>query len=119
MKKTILILLMIVSSAFIKFPHEIIGHWISNGPNNSKVNLDFNKDGTFKVMVDGDLENEGKYKFGNDTFFMYDNNCGMNVSGIYKIIFYSEDSASFSLINDSCAERAGEVNGGIITRVKE
>jgi hypothetical protein len=49
---------------------------------------------------------------------MYDDNCGMQVAGKYKLNFYTEDSLSFSLIEDSCTERAGEVNGGVIKRIK-
>ena len=50
---------------------------------------------------------------------MYDKNCTINVCGKYKITFYTKDSASFALIEDSCKDRAGEVNGGAIIRVKK
>jgi hypothetical protein len=119
MKKTNLFLLsfIVILFAFVSFDHNLVGHWVSYGAGNSKAFLDFNKDGTFKVTANGQTENEGKYKFYNDTFSMYDNNCGMNVCGKYKITFYNKDSASFAVIEDSCKDRAEEVNGGIIKRV--
>ena len=49
---------------------------------------------------------------------MYDNNCGMNICGKYKITFYNKDSASFAVIEDSCRDRAEEVNRGTIKRLK-
>lgn len=104
--------------AFTVADHSIVGHWVSKGPDNSKIYLDFNPDNTFKVTVDGRMENAGNYQFMNDTFYMYDKNCGLNVVGKYKINFVNEDSASFKLIQDSCSDRAGEVNGGIIKRLK-
>ncbi len=105
--------------SFISTDHNIIGHWISIGTGKSKVFLDFNKDNSFKVTVDGKTENEGSYTFVNDIFSMYDNNCGKTIAGKYQIIFYTEDSASFKLIQDSCTDRAGEVNGGIIKRLMD
>lgn len=102
----------------LSFPHDLTGTWISKGPDHSQVTLTFKKNGDFKVMVNGDVENEGTYTFRSDTFSMYDRNCGMNYAGRYKITFYNQDSASFSLISDSCTSRASEVDGGIIKRVK-
>jgi hypothetical protein len=100
------------------FPHNIVGNWVSNGQNNSKVLLAFKENGDFKVTVDGATENEGTYRFYRDTFVMYDNNCGMLVPGKYKITFFTPDSAAFSVISDSCKDRSGEINGGVIKRVK-
>ncbi len=103
--------------SFAAFPHTLEGTWISNGPNNSKVVLDFKPNGDFKVTVGKDVENQGRYEFKLDTFKMYDNNCGANVAGMYKITFYTADSASFTLISDPCKSRSEEVDGGRIKRV--
>ena len=106
--------------SFKTFDHSLVGHWISNdGAPGAKILVDFNSDGTFKVSVDGQTENEGNYKLYNDTFYMYDNNCGIQTAGKYKVNFYTEDSVSFELIQDSCADRIQEVNGGTITRLRE
>ncbi|MBS1934784.1 MAG: hypothetical protein JST96_12360, partial [Bacteroidetes bacterium] len=70
------------------------------------------------VLVDGHVENEGKYELNGDVFTMYDKGCGMNVPGKYKLTFYTPDSVSFSVLQDSCKERIGEVNGGVITRLQ-
>jgi len=104
--------------SFITADHNIVGHWITYTPDNSPVYVDFNSDGTFKVTVDGQIENQGNYRLSNDTFSMYDNNCGIQLAGKYKLNFYTEDSLSFSLIEDSCTERVGEVNGGVIKRIQ-
>ncbi|MGC4036827.1 MAG: hypothetical protein QM764_12780 [Chitinophagaceae bacterium] len=112
------VILAFLSFSFFRFPHKIVGHWISKGPDNSTVELDFNSNESFKVTVNGATENEGTYHFKKDLFTMYDKNCGTSIPGNYKIIFYTEDSASFKLIADSCTDRAGEVNGGIIKRVR-
>jgi hypothetical protein len=123
MKKIIpvcLLCIIIILCSFKTFDHSIVGHWISHdGAPGSKILVDFNSDGTFKVAVDSETENEGKYRFFNDTFYMYDNNCGMQTAGKYKIVFYTEDSASFKLIQDSCAQRIQEVDGGTIVRLRE
>ncbi len=108
----------VAAFAFVNTEHQLTGHWMTKGQNNSKVYLDFNSDKTFKVTVDGRTENEGNYEFAKDIFTMYDKSCGINVPGKYKLTFYTPDSASFSLLQDSCKDRAGEVNGGIITRIK-
>ena len=119
MKKiSILLMPVIVLMAFTLFPHDLIGTWSSQGPGNSKVVLDFGADGKFKVTVDGALENQGIYSFKQDTFVMFDTNCGMNTPGKYKITFFTPDSAAFTLITDSCRDRSGEVDGGRMKRIK-
>jgi hypothetical protein len=122
MKKTFLwlpLFAVFILSAFTLSDHNLVGHWVTYTPDNSKVLVDFNNDGTFKVTVDGQTENEGKYKLNQDTFFMYDNNCGMETEGKYKLTFYGEDSLSFSLIEDPCADRSENVNGGTIKRLAD
>ena len=106
-------LLMMATFFFSK--HHLVGHWITKGAN-SKVNIDFNGDGTFKVSTKERVENEGLYKFYDDTISITDKNCGENIQGIYKITFHTDDSASFKVITDPCLERSGEINGGIIVR---
>ena len=123
MKKVIFIFsvcCMIMLCSFRTSDHSIIGHWISrDGAPGSKILVDFNNDGTFKVTVDGQIENEGNYKFYNDTFSMFDSNCGIQTEGKYKITFYTEDSLSFKLIQDPCTNRIQEVDGGVIARLHE
>jgi len=99
--------------------HQLIGHWISRGQDHSTVHLDFTKDGSFQVSVQNKLENEGHYKFYNDTFCIYDANCGTHTEGKYKIIFFNDDSAAFKVINDPCIDRSHEIDGGIIKRIKD
>ena len=109
----------LVLCAFSFFDHTIIGHWVSNdGAPGSKILVDFNEDSTFKVTVNNEVENEGRYKFYNDTFCMYDNKCGMQTAGIYKVNFFTADSLSFRLISDSCTNRISEMNGGVISRLR-
>ncbi|MEO8713335.1 MAG: hypothetical protein ABI405_14480 [Parafilimonas sp.] len=122
MKKTFLCLAMfavIFLYAFVIPDHNLAGHWISYSGDGSKINVDFNNDSTFKVSVNDETENEGKYKLIEDTFFMYDNNCGMEIPGKYKLTFYNEDSVSFSLIDDACIDRTVEVDGAAIKRIKD
>ena len=112
--------IMILLCSFKTSDHSLVGHWISHdSAPDAKVLVDFNDDGTFKVTVNGETENEGNYKVNDDTFFMYDHNCGMQVAGRYKLNFYTEDSVSFSLIQDSCTERIQVVNNAVIVRLKE
>jgi hypothetical protein len=96
--------------------HPITGHWIAAGPNNTKLFIDFNKDGTFKVYSSAATENSGSYHTSIDTIFMYDKNCGTQVPGKYLLHFYGADSVTFSLLQDSCSERAQEVNGARMKR---
>lgn len=110
--------LVILLCSFITYDHKLVGHWKSNdGSPDSKIRVDFNADSTFKVTVNDETENEGKYKFYNDTFCMYDNNCGMQTAGMYKVNFITADSVTFKLIADSCTSRISEIDGGIISRV--
>jgi|SRR5450432_2258984 hypothetical protein len=95
---------------------KLTGHWVTIG--NQSADIDFTADGHFKVMVNGNIENEGKYTLSKDVFSMYDNNCGMQVEGKYKLTFFTSDSLSFTLIADSCINRNSEVNGGVIKRIK-
>ena len=119
MKKiSVLFTLVIALTAFTLFPHNLVGTWSSQGPGSSKVILDFRADGKFKVTADGALENQGIYSFKQDTFIMYDANCGMNTPGKYKITFFTPDSAKFTLITDSCKDRSGEIDGGTMKRIK-
>lgn len=104
--------------SFISFPHTLIGTWMTKGQDNSIVLLKFDSSGSFKVTVGNTVENQGHYSFNEDTFTMYDANCGSSFVGKYKLTFFTEDSASFTLIDDSCKDRAGEVDGGRIKRVK-
>lgn len=116
MKHQIYPIAILMMTAFFPSTHDLIGHWITNGENNSKVKVDFNKNGSFKVSTKGKIENEGQYKFNNDTIWITDRNCGEKVQGKYNIIFYTDDSASFKVISDPCIERAGEIDGGVIVR---
>jgi hypothetical protein len=116
MKNQVYPLVMLMMIAFFPPTHNLIGHWITNGENNSKVYVDFNKNGTFKVSTNGKIENEDRYKFTNDTIWITDRNCGEKVHGKYNIIFYTDDSATFKVITDPCLDRAGEINGGVIVR---
>ena len=122
MKKVLLfsVCVMGMLCSFRTYDHFLAGHWISNdGAPGSKILVDFNVDGTFRVSVNGQTENEGSYKQDNDTLYMYDANCGIQTAGKYKLNFYTEDSVSFELIQDSCATRIQEVNGGTIARLRE
>jgi hypothetical protein len=96
--------------------HQIVGHWIAEGPGNTKVFVDFTKNGTFKVYSKEGTENQGSYRTGLDTLLLYDNKCGMKMPGKYLLNFYGEDSVSFFLLQDSCTDRAQEVNGGRMKR---
>jgi hypothetical protein len=107
---------MLTASIAIAPEPTIYGHWVSAGPNGASVFLDFNTDGSFKVFTNAGVENEGRFRVVGDTFFMYDHNCGMQVPGRYLLTFYGEDSVVFTLANDPCKERAGEVNGGRMKR---
>ena len=96
----------------------IVGHWLAGGPDNGKVWVDFNADGRFKVYTATSTENEGRYVMNADTISLFDNNCGMSMAGRYLLKFYGEDSVSFTVVNDSCKDRSGEVNGGRMRRIK-
>jgi len=118
MKKTILLFAPVIAlTAFTLFPHNLVGTWTS-GNVNSKIILAFHADGKFIVTVNGALENQGAYSFKQDTFTMYDANCGKDIQGKYKITFFTADSAAFTLISDPCKDRAGEIDGGRIKRIK-
>src|SRR5262249_48845296 len=96
--------------------HSLIGDWISDGPPNTKVTVRFTKDSTFVVKVDDKIENEGRYWVNKDTCTILDKNCGMTMAGKYRLIFYTPDSLKFSVIEDGCADRKGEIDGGVIHR---
>jgi hypothetical protein len=96
----------------------IVGHWFAAGPDNGKVWVDFNADGGFKVYTATSTENQGRYVVNADTISLYDNNCGMSTTGRYLLKFYGEDSVSFSVVNDPCKDRSGEVNGGRLKRIR-
>ncbi len=107
----------VLLSAFSFVTDKLTGSWqvqTGEGP----ANVDFAADGSFKVLANGQTVNEGKYKMQADTFFMTDNNCGLQ-EGKYKLTFFTADSTSFKLITDPCTERAGQVDGIIMTRVKD
>src|SRR5436853_7931533 len=83
---------MILLCSFKTSDHSLVGHWVSHdGAPDAEVLVDFNNDGTFKVTVNGETENAGNYKLNNDTFYMYDNHCGIQTAGQYKVTFYTED----------------------------
>jgi hypothetical protein len=96
--------------------YPITGRWIAAGPNNTKLFIDFDKDSSFRVYTRTSTENSGSYHTSSDTIYMYDKNCGMQVPGKYLLHFYGADSVSFSLLQDSCGERAQEVNGARMKR---
>ena len=96
----------------------IVGHWLASGPDNGPVWVDFNSDGGFKVYSASSTENQGRYVMDRDTISLYDNHCGMNVAGRYLLKFYGEDSVSFSVVDDPCKDRSGEVNGGRLKRIR-
>ena len=63
--------------------------------------------------------NEGRYKVENDVFYMFDGNCGMQIAGKYKIEFLFGRLGSIHCFDrDSCVDRAKEVIGGVLTRIK-
>jgi hypothetical protein len=97
-------------------PPPLVGHWFA-GTDKNKVWVDFNKDGSFKVYTPTSTENEGHFTVTTNTVSLYDKNCGTDVPGRYLLKFYSKDSVSFSLIDDPCKERSGEVNGGAMKRI--
>lgn len=110
--------LIVLLSAFAYVKDRLTGQWTVQIPDGS-ANVDFTADGAFKVTVNGQTTNEGKYKLVKDTFFMTDINCGAQQEGKYQLNFYTADSISFKLIADPCADRQGQVNGVTIVRVKD
>jgi hypothetical protein len=102
--------------SFNQQPHDIVGKWMV--PNAADVYVNFNSDKTFKVTVGTATENEGKYAFKDDVVTMWDKNCGEAMPGAYQLQFHTSDSASFKVISDSCDQRRGEVDGGMIVRMK-
>lgn len=110
------VILLLCSFAYIA--DKLTGQWLVQTGEGS-ANVDFTADGSFKVSVNGQTTNEGKYKLVKDTFFMTDNNCGAQAEGKYKLTFHTADSATYKLITDPCTERGGQVDGITMTRVKE
>jgi hypothetical protein len=100
------------------FSPSIVGHWLAAGPDKGAVWVDFGADGAFKVYTATSTENQGRYTIDRDTISLFDNNCGMQTAGRYQLKFVGEDSVSFSVVDDPCKDRSGEVNGGRLKRIR-
>jgi len=97
--------------------HNLAGEWSSNGKNNTRTILQFTKNGHFTIIAaGGHIENKGLYILKNDSFYIRDSNCGMKVTGLYALHFFTEDAVQFNVVTDKCSDRSSEINGGIIVR---
>jgi hypothetical protein len=104
--------------AYTFFPHNLIGNWSVPNQGDAKVSVEFKSSGEFKVTTNGQVENQGHFDFKSDTITLTDANCGPAKPGKYKLQFYTEDSVAFHLVSDSCTDRASEVNGATIVRLR-
>ncbi len=112
--KVFAVFFLIIAFAFIPPQHDIVGRWITYNTDGSIAYVDFNKDGTFKVTSpEGKLFHHGNFKFNDDVFSVNDKEgCGDTYWGSYKFTFFSEDSLTVSVIEDSCTGRREDITTG-------
>jgi len=105
----------ILALSFIPPKHNIVGRWKTFNNDGSFGFVDFNPDGTFKVITaDGSQTlHHGNYKFKDDVFSINDKEgCGDTYWGTYKFTFVSEDSFRVALIKDTCTGRRTDITTG-------
>ncbi len=99
----------------------ILGKWAQNHTHDDKTYHDFigffKADGTYDASEDGKIVvTGGTYEVKSDTLYLNDPVCNPHNPGIYKLIFYAQDSLRFELISDSCNDRR---NGTIHLKCKK
>ncbi|MFI5186160.1 MAG: hypothetical protein ACHQF0_05515 [Chitinophagales bacterium] len=101
---TLTVFSLIAAFAFVPPKHNIAGRWKTYETDGSFSYVDFNQNGTFKVVTtDGKIQHQGNYKFKDDVFSVNDKEgCGDTYWGTYNFNFVSEDSFLVAVINDSC-----------------
>jgi hypothetical protein len=108
-----LLLSIAIALAFVPPKHSIVGHWISNEQDGSKMYVEFKSNGKFETHYKGELNHHGNYTFNDPVFSITDNEgCGIGYWGKYNVSFIKKDSISFIVIEDSCTGRREEINGG-------
>ncbi|MEP6950393.1 MAG: hypothetical protein ABI863_14005 [Ginsengibacter sp.] len=123
MKKTskvLAALFVIAAFAFVPPKHNVVGHWRITYSNGATEKVDFKSDGTYKsYSATGETTHTGNYKLSSDTISINDKEgCGDTYWGTYKITFFGKDSASNTVIEDSCTGRREGVNGAGLKRIK-
>ncbi|HLY68825.1 MAG TPA: hypothetical protein VKR53_03795 [Puia sp.] len=122
MKKTLPLLasfFAIVIIAFIPPGKSIHGSWMIKYGNNQKINIDFRKNGTVKVVIPSEnFTVEGKFKLKDDMLYLNDGTCGLDYWGKYKTTFFSNDSIYTVLTEDSCGPRKSAMDKATLVRVK-
>jgi hypothetical protein len=102
--------------AFEMPAYSIVGRWFTLGPDGAPIGeyVDFNKDGTYDVVLpNGGIGEKGFYTF-KDSLFSIRNAkdvCGSGYWGKYNLTFYGSDSVHFSLLEDSCSARRMDIVG--------
>ena len=111
-----------IAFAFILPKHSIVGHWSSNNPDGSKMYVDFKSDGTFDTHYEGKLNHYGNYTFKDPLFSINDKEdegCGAGYWGKYNLTFVGQYSVTFTVVEDTCSGRSGQVNGSGLRREKK
>src|SRR5579862_794826 len=122
MKKTISLFVAFFAIAIIAFiPPEknLVGSWIIKYGNDQKINLDFRKNGTIKVIIPSEnFTVEGKFKLKDEILYLNDGTCGLDYWGKYKTTFFNNDSIYTVLIEDSCGPRKSAMDKATLVRMK-
>jgi hypothetical protein len=123
MKKTLTFfaaVLIFIFSAFVILPkNDIVGHWAVRDGDNVKMTIDFNKNGTFKVVIPAEkFTVGGQYKMQGDLISFTDTSCGKNYWGKYKFKFLGSDSVYSTVIEDSCTGRKASADKATLVKVK-
>lgn len=100
-----LICLAIAIASFITPPNKLVGRWQARYPDGSTAVVDFRKDDTYDVAINGNHFINGKYYVRKDTFGFEAGECGAGYYGTYLIDFSTKDSVRFAVIQDTCSGR--------------
>lgn len=86
--------------------NSLLGRWESVSKTGAVTGVVFKADRDFEVFVNRKAFTSGKYRVQGDTLIFSDTGCGGS-EGMYRNLFYHNgDSLRWTLIYDTCTERA-------------
>jgi hypothetical protein len=99
--------------------HSLVGNWNVAYGNGLSGRMSFKNNGTYQATFTGhEWKIGGDYKIQGNVVAFTDSVCGLHYWGKYKLDWYSDDSASVTVVEDSCAGRRSNGDGATVVRAK-
>ncbi|HVU94053.1 MAG TPA: hypothetical protein VHE34_02475 [Puia sp.] len=106
--------------SFVGARRSLVGHWKVAYGNKHTGEMVCHSNGHFEATFKGETwKVGGEYKSDGATVSISDSSCGFGYWAKYRTNWFSDDSVSFSVIEDSCSGRKSDGDGAVLVRMKK